>query len=198
MQLRTIEIIAPRGTRKEIDALVESFEIPHVWKTPIDTKTKSIRFVVEGEHADKILDTLDKRYSTKENFKVIITSVLATIPRVKEEEPEIKEEPKVPTILGNPKLVSIYREELYARVLSQSELSANKSILFALSAIVAAIGFIYNNTPIIIGSMMLAPFIGPNIGLAFGATIGDGTLIKKGLRTLAIGFLLVLIMGYIW
>lgn len=172
MELRNIEILAPRGTRKEIDGLLETFQIVQVRKTALDTKTKSIRFVVEAEHADKILDSLDKRFSSKENFKVIISSVLATIPRPQEEEKVIPAaEPKKPTILGNPKLVSIYREELYAHVLTQSEINPNKMILFTLSAIVAAIGFIYGNIAIVIGSMVLSPFLGPNLGLAFGATI---------------------------
>lgn len=46
--------------------------------------------------------------------------------------------------------------------------------------------------------MMIAPFIGPNLGLAFGATIADSDLIKKGLKTLGVGFLLVVAMGAIW
>ena len=55
-------------------------------------------------------------------------------------------------------------------------------MLVVLSSVVASIGILKDNVAIIIGAMVIAPLIGPNIALAFGTTLGDTDLIGRALR----------------
>ena len=71
-----------------------------------------------------------------------------------------------------------------------------------LSTIVAAIGLLEDNVAVVIGAMVIAPLLGPNIALAFATSLGDSKLIWKALKTnltgLGTALLLTIILGYIW
>jgi uncharacterized hydrophobic protein (TIGR00341 family) len=60
---------------------------------------------------------------------------------------------------------------------------------------VAAIGLLRGNVAIIIGAMVLAPLLGPNMGMAFAATLGDPKLAKKSLTTNVSGSALALFIA---
>ncbi|MDP2326023.1 MAG: DUF389 domain-containing protein [Gammaproteobacteria bacterium] len=66
-------------------------------------------------------------------------------------------------------------------------LDANFLILVFLSTVVAAIGLVENSVPIVIGAMVLAPLLGPNLALGLGTVLGDLPLIRKSLVTTVVG-----------
>ena len=63
----------------------------------------------------------------------------------------------------------------------------------------AAIGLIEDNVAVVVGAMVIAPLLGPNIALAFGTSIGDGRLawqaLKCGIAGLGLAFLLAAGIG---
>ncbi len=71
-----------------------------------------------------------------------------------------------------------------------------------LSTIVASIGLIENNVAVIVGAMVIAPLLGPNIALAFATSLGDSELMWQSLKTNFVGLALALLMamaiGLIW
>lgn len=71
-----------------------------------------------------------------------------------------------------------------------------------LSTIVVAIGLLEDNVAVVIGAMVIAPLLGPNIALALATALGDTELIWKSLKTGAIGFVVALglsiLIGKLW
>ena len=71
-----------------------------------------------------------------------------------------------------------------------------------LSSIVAAIGLLRSNVAIIIGAMVIAPLIGPNVALSLATTLGDINLARDSLKTTTLGtgiaFLLAVIIGFLF
>ena len=65
------------------------------------------------------------------------------------------------------------------RILLESEKCKVYLVMALLSTIVAAIGLQRDNVPIIIGAMVIAPFLGPNMALALATTLGDLTLLRR-------------------
>lgn len=98
----------------------------------------------------------------------------------------------MPSSLARPGGQRVNREELYANALDSSELTFGFLLLVALSAVVAAVGLTRDNLPVVIGAMVIAPLLGPNVALAVGTTFGDLGLTKKSLSTGLIGGLLAL------
>jgi uncharacterized hydrophobic protein (TIGR00341 family) len=83
----------------------------------------------------------------------------------------------------------VSREEVYASVSDGARLTSTYLALAVLAATVAAIGLTTNNTAAVIGAMVVAPLLGPNVGVALGLTLGDGALLREAARSSAVGFL---------
>jgi uncharacterized hydrophobic protein (TIGR00341 family) len=115
----------------------------------------------------------------------MISAVEAVIPQVEEEEEKSGGEKEDATI-GR-----ISRDELYQDAKEATELTPTYYGLVALSTVVAIGGMLRDNTAVVIGAMVIAPLIGPNMGLALGTTLGDVTLLRRAilasLSGLAIG-----------
>lgn len=66
-----------------------------------------------------------------------------------------------------------------------------------LSTIVAAIGLRQNSVAIIIGAMVIAPLLGPNMALALGTTLGDLTLLRRSLLTNLAGIATAMVLAVV-
>jgi len=55
---------------------------------------------------------------------------------------------------------------------AQGKLDGHYMMLVFLSTIVAAIGLIENNVAVIIGAMVIAPLLGPNLALSLSTILG--------------------------
>ncbi|MCW8889884.1 MAG: TIGR00341 family protein, partial [Sedimenticola sp.] len=94
------------------------------------------------------------------------------------------------------------REALYHGVEKNARSDTNYFVLVMLSTIVAAIGLIENNVAVVIGAMVIAPLLGPNLALSLGIALGDIPLVKESIKTLIAGTALAVLMavgvGYFW
>jgi len=94
----------------------------------------------------------------------------------------------------------IYREELYEDINNVSSGGRTFILLVILSAFVAAIGLLRANVAIIIGAMVIAPLLGPNMGMALAATLGDSALAKRSLKTnftgMAVAVAIAIVLGW--
>jgi len=109
-----------------------------------------------------------------------VLPVEATMPQV-EDDP--KDEGEKESSTGG----RISREELHQDISQSSRLTPVFVAMVVFSTLVAAVGLIRDDVAIVIGAMVIAPLLGPNMGLALAATLGDVELAKKALRTIAVG-----------
>jgi uncharacterized hydrophobic protein (TIGR00341 family) len=86
----------------------------------------------------------------------------------------------------------ISREELYQQVNEGAQLTRTFVVLVALSAVVAAVGVAYNNVTVVIGAMVIAPLLGPNVALSLATALGDIDLAKSAAKTDLVGILVAL------
>jgi len=59
--------------------------------------------------------------------------------------------------------------------------------LMILASVVAAVGILRNNVVFIIGAMVIAPALGPNVALSLAATLGDVELTRRAIKSIALG-----------
>ena len=110
--------------------------------------------------------------------------VEATIPRPKQPEPD-----EIPTA-KSPDRIS--REEIYHDIVDSAEVSRIFVIQVILATVVAAVGLVRNDTAVLIGAMVIAPLLGPNMSLCLATTLGDVDLIRKSLKTNFVGLAVAL------
>jgi uncharacterized hydrophobic protein (TIGR00341 family) len=88
-------------------------------------------------------------------------------------------------------------EEIYGKIAAGTRLSFDFLALLVVSCIIAAIGLATSSPVFIVASMLLAPLMGPILGLSLGAIIKDRRLVLTGIKNEAYGLLIAVVMGVI-
>ena len=198
MALRLLEIVLPEEDEKAVRDLLKGFDIIHFWHERGHEKGVFLKLLLSAEKTEPVLDALEKRFSSKEVFRITLLPVEASIPRPEPEpqpsskEKEVQAIPEQKTVGGR-----ISREELYADIQDVAGFSKIYMVMVMLSSLVAAIGILRDNMAIIIGAMVIAPLLGPNVGLSLATALADATLARKALKTNISGILVVLAVSFV-
>lgn len=191
MALRLIEIYHTKDSADEIDALLKDEPILATWHDHLQEGQSVSKILVKSENTEAVIDLIEKHFPQKDSYRTVILAVEATLPRP--EEPEKEETEEETSQEKTPQRISI--EELYQKMTGLSVLSKKFLIMSAIASFVAALGLLKNDVAIIIGSMVIAPLLGPNMALSMATTLADVKLAKKAIITNLTGFLLVLSIG---
>jgi uncharacterized hydrophobic protein (TIGR00341 family) len=151
-----------------------------------------MRMLVDDASRQSVIDALQSLLGGSDSARILIMPVDAVLPRKE----DAADADKAKTGSGQT------REELYNDIERGARLDSTFLLLVFLSTIVASIGLIENNIAVIVGAMVIAPLLGPNIALAFSTSLGDRELMWQALKTNLAGLSLTLVMtiviGMIW
>lgn len=183
MPLRLIEMVLPERQVEEAKEVLQGHPVVDVWYDRLSESQVLVKILVEVEQSEALIDALDQHFSIAEGFRLILLPVVASLPRV-EVEPEKeakKEEPPSPQEAQR-QAERVSREELYGHVADTIKVSRVYYVMVLLSTVVAAIGLLQNSVAVVIGAMVIAPLLGPNMALALATTLGDKALAKNALK----------------
>lgn len=199
MSLRLIELVISAEKGKELVDSLKDHKTIDIWRDSIDEDRAFFRILVPTEHSETILDFLEKRFSGTGYFRIILLPVEASIPRPEPGEIEKKENGKTTREKKNvSRYIRISREELYSDIEKTVRISWVYFVMIVFAAIVASMGLIRNNVVFIIGAMVIAPLLGPNLALSFATTLGDVPLLKKAGKAIAWGVLSALVPSFLF
>lgn len=183
--MKIIEVIADSGHLDTINSIAEQHGAIDHWLGAVDEDGRcAIRILVPPESRQAIIDALQMILSTSDRARIVVLPVEVSLPR-----PEVDEESH------RQRRTALSREELYNSVEKNSQLDGHFLFLVFLSTIVVAIGLLEDNVAVVIGAMVIAPFLGPNIALALGSSLGDNKLIWQALKTNLAGMLLAIVLS---
>ncbi len=217
MPLRLIEMVIPAREQLALEELLRSDHlsvigiwmqpIMGVWELPVEGKWQKrfsqdfilVKAILSTEETEGLMDLLEKRFSHVEGFRLSLLPVEATVPRPgsnHQNQPPQEEREGVAEVeeVTKPR-ERRSREELRFEIERSTKLTNVYLLMVVLSSIVAAIGILNDNVAVIIGAMVIAPLLGPNVGLALGTTLGDLTLVRDALRTNLAGIILAVLLS---
>lgn len=202
MPLRQIEIIIPEKDENNCKDLLNDDSVIHYWQDHSEQSGYVLKVLVDAVHTEQFLDKAENRFQNSEGFRLVMVSVDATLPRIEEEESEELEEnakDKEPEEPWEKPLqgVRVSREELYSDISDAVEFNRIYMALVILSTIVAALGILRDNTAVVVGAMVIAPLLGPNVGLALSTTLSDYDLGLKSIKTNVAGVLAALTISIV-
>ena len=181
MAFKLIEVATPEDRVEAVLSVAEEFGIDDVQKAPLDDGRWLIRLVVGEIDRQGLLDRLQDALGKSDNWRIVMLPTDAVIPF---EEPEEERKPEEEEDAGQEEdekkkqeeQARASREELYHLVEGGVRTDSNFMLLVFLSTVVASVGLEQDSVSILIGAMVIAPLLGPNVAFAFGAAIGDRTL----------------------
>ncbi len=190
--MRIIEVVTECGHTDTVIGIAEQHELD-AWVVPTQDEQRCIsRLLVRRDKQQAVLDALQGALGKLDFFRIMLIPLEGALPRPsKEELEEVKR-----------RALTLSREELYQEISSASEINSNFLYMVLLSTIVAAIGLLEDNLAVIIGAMVIAPLLGPNIALSFAAALGDRDLAWSALKTnlagLGLALLIAIVIGFFW
>lgn len=192
--MRLIDIVTDAGHLDTLIGIAEQHEIMDSWQGSTGTDGRMVfHMLVSDARRQSVMDALQNVLGVSDRTRIIVQPVDAVLPRPKE---PVDKGKKV-TETG-----SQTREELYDKIARGAQLDSTFLLLVCLSTVVASVGLLEANVAVIVGAMVIAPLLGPNIALAFATSLGDRVLMWRAMRTNVIGMLMTLAMsivtGLIW
>ena len=184
--MKLIEVITDAKNHDLVIRIAKQHDSEIYWRgTPNQEGRQSIRILVSDEDRQSVLDALQGLLG--ESMKILVLPVDAVLPR---------KEPK-PSDQDVKETITTTREELYNNIVKNAHLDSTYLLLVFLSTAVVAIGLLEDNVAVVIGAMVIAPLLGPNIALALGAALGDMALMWKATKTTIAGITLALMLSMI-
>ena len=184
--MKIIEVIAPVAHCDTIQGIAKHYEVRNFRRGAESEDGECVyRMLVQDEKRQQVMDALQGALLTQEGVNIIVIPVDVALPRPEVDDAEQQAKHKAAT-----------REELYDDVSKGAQLDGNYLLLVFLSTIVAAIGLIEDNVAVVIGAMVIAPLLGPNIALALGTALGDTPLMAKSLRTMLVGLSMAIFIAF--
>lgn len=189
--MKYIEVIANAGSADTVAAIAEKEKAQDLRLGAVDEDgMQQMRLLVTDDNLQGVLDALQNILSAQATARILVLAVEASLPKTNDG----KRHQKDPVIAA--------RETLYQGVEKNARLDQDYIVLVILSTVVAAIGLIENNVAVVIGAMVIAPLLGPNLALSLGTALGDVPLMRKAAKTLSAGILLALTLsaglGVLW
>jgi uncharacterized hydrophobic protein (TIGR00341 family) len=197
MALRLLEMVLPEKDGAGVRELLSECKVLEHRQLRLSDGEVLIRILLDAERTETVMDLLEQRYSSGEGNRVVILPVEATLPRA-QPKPEPEGTPsseQLPPVQEPPERIG--REELYEDIKNGAQLSRVYMAMVLLSTVVAAIGLSHNSVAVIIGAMVIAPLLGPNVALSLGITLGDLNLLRHGFVTALAGIAAVMAMSVI-
>jgi len=197
MALRLLEVIVPEQHFNEVSELLKQNEIDDYWQTCSCESGIIFKIILQVEKSEGVIDQFENKYKHLKSFRLILYPLEASFPSPKQIEKKTEESNQ-----GNPPKIPlrVSRQELYNDIFDSSKLTTVFLVMVFLSTVVTAVGLLRDNPTIIIGAMVIAPLLGPNVALSLATTLGDYELgvsaVKTNLSGIIFAFIISCLLGF--
>ncbi len=182
--MKYLEVIVSAKNFEIVQKIAEIIEAKDLRYDPEDENGMQLfRMIISDDTLQKALDDFSKIINTHPSAKVVVMPIEAYLPKPEEEEQEKKK-------------ATAARETIYEQVEKNAHINIDFIVLVTLSTIVATIGLIENNIAVVIGAMVIAPLLGPNIALSFATALGDIKLMIDSAKTIVLGVSIAIVLPY--
>ena len=194
MAFRRIDITLPAGYDFSLDDVAEDLPVVDTHLRPhAEDGRKRVVLICREDTTEMVLEYLDRKVGEVAGFRAVVIPLTAVLPRPDEQEQEeavaAADEPDPRHPLAKNR---ISRDELLNDLQPGTQVSWTYMITVLLSAVIATIGMVRDNTAVVIGAMVIAPLLLPNMSLALATTLGDWKMMGRSLWTNAAGVALCL------
>lgn len=188
MALRLVEIRIPAGETDGLGELLHGADVVDEWPVGSTDDVHTHRALVRAEAVEALTDAITDRFQGEESLRIVLLAVEATLPRL--DQPQKDDDGEAggdDGEAGGGVWSRVSREELHQELESAARVDPVYLAGVALSTIVAAVGLLRGDVAVIIGAMVIAPLLGPNVALSLAATLGDLDLGRRALAAAATG-----------
>lgn len=191
MPLRILQIVVPVRNPAHVEECLDSTPVLARWKSGEQDDHEVLQVLIESGHSEPIMDRFQRRFGEEAGFRMVLLPVEGVHPPLDEEE-EQQAGAAEPTEAEKKADGRVSRAELLEEATSSSQASGIYVALVSASAVVAAVGLLRNDLAVIIGAMVIAPLLGPNVSLSLATVLREPDLARQALKTNLVGMAVAL------
>ena len=190
--MKYVEVVANQGSAETVAAIAEKVKASDFRLGPVDQEQQmqSMRLLVSNDELQETLDLLQHLLGAQPTARVVVLDVESYQPKPEPTDKEKRESARAS------------RESLYEQTARGADLDFDYVLLVVLSTVVAAIGLLEDNVAVVIGAMVIAPLLSPNIALCLATTLGDLALMRRAIVTMLAGIGMAIglsaVVGALW
>lgn len=198
MAVRLVVIFLPEVEAGRLEQILPLHSRRH-WRETVPGGQEKFSCLVQQRYTERLLDDLERSFGTIPSFTAYVTLIEAVVPPIEETATT-----ELPAARGLAHLTRLERffsrdrnstDELYDDIYETLRLRPSYLLTVALSSLIAGLGMRSGQTAVVIGAMIIAPLLGPTMGMALAATLGDWKLGRMAALTLVIGCALAILVG---
>jgi uncharacterized hydrophobic protein (TIGR00341 family) len=188
MAQRLLDVILPSEEAGRLEASLSSFQpTAGPWRQPLEGGLVCTRLLLDDSDQGAAVDEIQRSFGHVAGYHLLLLPVGAALPAPPEPTRANEARRTYGTRRGG-----LTREELSAEVGDMAIAGWGSYATVILSTIVMAIGLLRDNQAAVIGAMVIAPLLGPNVALALATTLGDAALMRRSMRANASAILMAL------
>ena len=190
--MRLIQVLVPEGKRQLVVDLLEDAEIDYA--TTAETSRSDYSDIVyiptDVDSVEGILDELRDVGVERDGYMIVSDVETIVSDRFEQQQSDDGADDEDNGVAEDDR---ISREELQTKARNLSRSTTNYIALTLISAIVATAGLLQDSAAVVVGSMVIAPLIGPAMASCVGTVVSDDALFREGVRSQVIGLAVAVI-----
>ncbi|RKD95966.1 TIGR00341 family protein [Halopiger aswanensis] len=184
--MRLVQLTVPTGKRETILEALDEREIDYVLTDEDSNRdyTAVVYFPLPDPAVEPVLDELQSVGVDEDAYTVVVDAETVVSRRFEALREEYEN--------GDVESDRISRQELQAEADDLTPTFGVYAIMTVISALVATAGLLLDSPAVVVGSMVIAPLIGPALGASVGTVIDDEELFKESVLYQILGVVLAI------
>ena len=181
--MRLIQVTIPTGKREAILGALDDEEIDYVVSDETSGRDyTAIAYVPVPQSAvEPVLDRLRNEGIDEEGYTVVLDANTVVSRRFQELQERYDKDQTEERIA---------REELIVRARAMAPPLTTYVTMTIVSAVIATAGLLLNSPAVVVGSMVIAPLVGPAMSASIGTVVDETDLFRRGLKLQVLGIML--------
>lgn len=187
--MRLVQITLPAGKRETLLSTLDDEGIDYVVTDETSGRefTGIVYVPLPTNAVGPVLDSLREAGLSDDAFTVVLDANTVISRRFEELEEKYAEEQSERRIA---------RDELVA---AAAELAPSRStylLMTTISALIATAGLLLNSAAVVVGSMVIAPLVGPAMATSVGTVVNDSEMFRRGYRLQIAGIVTAIVAAF--
>jgi uncharacterized hydrophobic protein (TIGR00341 family) len=179
--VRLVQVTVPAGKREAVTSTLDADGVDYVLTDETSGReyTAIVSFPLPTAAVEPVLDDLREAGLERDSFTIVVDAETVVSRRFEELQAEYEETAE------NGDRIS--RDELTARARDMAPALSTFVVMTLISTVVATAGLLVDSPAVVVGSMVIAPLIGPAMATSVGTVVDDEELFDRGVRLQVLG-----------
>jgi uncharacterized hydrophobic protein (TIGR00341 family) len=183
--VRLVQVTVPAGKRDAVLAELDEEGVDYVVTDETGSReyTAVVHFPLPTEAVEDVLESLQSVGLSEDAYTVVLSAETVVSRRFD----QLKERYERDDETSGDRIA---RAELVARARDLAPSRATYAVLTVVSTVIATAGLLLDSPATVVGSMVIAPLLGPAMSASVGTVVDDHDLFARGVRLQVVGVLL--------